>query len=120
MTDRQKVEESRTLREIWKRFEGQTFSFGKTELALCKAYEDAIRSRELELEKYRWIPVSERLPEDGDSVLIFIPKWEDEYLRFRVAWIDYDDSPPNWIHYGEAVDGVTHWMRLPEAPKEGL
>lgn len=41
--------------------------------------------------EYRWIPVSERLPEDGESAIVFVPNYEDAYLRNRVAWIDYDN-----------------------------
>jgi hypothetical protein len=66
-----------------------------------------------------WIPVSERLPEDGDSALIYVPGWEDKYLLYRVGWIDYDVTPPQWIENGEAVADVTHWRPLPVAPEEG-
>ena len=63
-----------------------------------------------------WIAVEERLPEDGNSALVFIPQWED-YLRYQVAWIDYDERPPSWVNHGDDLQGVTHWMPLP-APAE--
>jgi len=63
-----------------------------------------------------WIPVSERLPKDGASALIFVPEWEDAYLRYRVAWINYDESPPVWVFNGESVEGVTAWQELPAPP----
>jgi hypothetical protein len=63
-----------------------------------------------------WISVKDQLPEDGDSVLIFVPGWEDKYMRYRVAWIDYDESPPQWVNNGEIVENVTHWQPLPYPP----
>jgi hypothetical protein len=61
-----------------------------------------------------WISVKDRLPESNDTHLIIagVTKWYDvcHYDLDRGVWydcIDYDD-----------VDGVTHWMPLPEPPKE--
>lgn len=68
-----------------------------------------------------WISVDERLPEDGTSALVYVPQWGEDYLRYQVAWINYDISPPEWINNGYEVDGVTHWQPLPappEAPSE--
>ena len=51
-----------------------------------------------------WIPVEERLPEDGETVLCTDGK--DVYL------VEYDadyDAP-----FGD-VDGITHWCYCPEA-----
>jgi hypothetical protein len=76
------------------------------------------RVAEAELTRLRgqWIPVEERLPEDGTSALVYIPQWEDTYLRNQVAWINYDETPPTWINSGESLLGVTHWQPLPAAP----
>ena len=63
----------------------------------------------------KWIPVSERLPEDWEDVLVFSKYGFCEtavYLgiegKWRVSW-----------NY-ELLEGhsVTHWMPLPEPPKE--
>ena len=68
----------------------------------------------------KWISVKERLPEDGQSCIyvIHIPKknewkldygeWQAEENVFYGEYIDYRDL--NWT--------LTHWMPLPEAPKE--
>ena len=73
------------------------------------------RIAELE-EKQRWIPVSERLPE--------VYRNEDgEFIPFLVCEGDGDRpfiamyGGTNW-HAGIFVPDVTHWMPLPELPKE--
>jgi len=55
-----------------------------------------------------WIPVAERLPEVGVSVLVY----------FREAWIAR--LAPNGKFYEDMDDSliqVSHWMPLPEPPK---
>ena len=81
----------------------------------------------------RWIPVTERLPEKDGSYLCFSQylgsgwcsvrgfardgRKKDEYdfqRRWKNVWYDYDSE------YGYCViDSITHWMPLPEPPKEG-
>lgn len=53
----------------------------------------------------RWIPVTERLPKEEETVLAF--------GTLGVAWLDWRHDN-KWCCYG----GVTHWMTLPEPPKE--
>lgn len=70
---------------------------------------DIARTRE----QPRWIPVTERLPEDDDDVLI-MPRNANcvNVGYFNVnskAWYDY---------VGMVPADITHWMPLPEAPKE--
>lgn len=61
----------------------------------------------------KWIPVSERLPEKRETVLVcdarvgYINAWE--YLG-RDEWL-YDSSI--W-----ETKEITHWMPMPEPPKE--
>lgn len=67
-----------------------------------------------------WISVEERLPELDEDVLCFYRGWRGEcgytvgsVQSWNGMWgleVDPDD-------YG--LDEVTHWMPLPEAPKEG-
>ena len=79
----------------------------------------------------RWIPVTERLPEDDGeylalgnyfgwwhAVLMFAKDGRkvDEYdfhERWENVWYDFDRDYGHYI-YGS----VTHWMPLPEPPKE--
>lgn len=59
----------------------------------------------------KWIPVTERLPEKDGIYLTFNKKKEYEFRFFQTEkrmW------PAVWDE-----DGVTHWMPLPEPPKEG-
>ena len=65
-----------------------------------------------ELSKPRWIPVTERLPESGERVLVSNGKGFvcEAYLSER----------KRWMRHGCIVDYITptHWMPLPEPPKE--
>lgn len=62
-------------------------------------------------EQQRWIPVTERLPEDDDDVLIMSSGSISMgyYSVYNEYWADYIN-----VYY----DDVTHWMPLPKAPKE--
>ena len=72
----------------------------------------------------RWIPVSERLPEDHDWYLIVAKEKDTGYQYIpRVAsyqhdnhWriIDTDDAPKEWLENLECVA----WTSLPEPYKE--
>lgn len=63
----------------------------------------------------QWISVKERLPEVGTWCLWMYPtgpevnqyegKLDDDTMLFHRSWYDSDDE-------------VTHWMPLPEPPKE--
>lgn len=64
-----------------------------------------------ELSKYRWIPVSERLPERIDFYLI-----SDE----KETWLSLWDGK-EWAsvtNLGLKIDGVLAWMPLPEPYEE--
>ena len=101
-------------------------------LAVVRYCKDPISNIEA-LPGLRWIPVTERLPEKDGSYLCFSQycgsgwcsvrgfardgRKKDEYdfqRRWKNVWYDYDSE------YGYCViDSITHWMPLPEPPKEG-
>lgn len=69
--------------------------------------------------KMQWIPCSEKLPEewidDDDNTyinyLIYMP-------YFKAAGVGvYNDDEESWLFRGVEVK-VSHWMPLPDAPKE--
>lgn len=63
----------------------------------------------------KWIPVTERLPDEFSEYLcrVIRPIPGGKYVReSRILWCDYDKS---WNCEGLIV---THWMPLPEPPKE--
>lgn len=64
-----------------------------------------------------WIPVSERLPEESGEYNVMIKGAERAtslwYSQLSNGWYNFDDDD-----YKEPYDDVTHWMPLPEAPKE--
>lgn len=58
-------------------------------------------------EKMRWIPVSERMPdEDGDYLCAF-----DDGFLCTASFLDGD-----WGLWADAGE-VTHWMPMPEPPE---
>ena len=66
------------------------------------AYEYAISV----LERNRWISVEERLPEKMELVLV-----KSKLVKMKTDFICKDG---NWY----TTPAVTHWMPLPEPPKE--
>ena len=59
-----------------------------------------------------WISVKDRLPINGESVLVWNYKKEETYLA------EYEDGM--FYEYGRPlnVENTTHWMPLPEQPKQ--
>lgn len=75
------------------------------------------------LERTRWIPCSERLPEDGQDVLCWYQYFR--YGNYNRLWQTYGigfQYNGNWG--GEVSSGrdtkVLFWMPLPEPPEEVL
>ena len=64
-----------------------------------------------EVQQMRWIPVEERLPEEKQRVIV-----RRERVGTSVGWILWG----NWMtDIGPGAGKVTHWMPLPNPPKEG-
>ena len=60
-----------------------------------------------------WISVKKMKPPEGNIFLT----WSNPYIR--TAEILYDeDGVINWLDGGFVFEGVTHWMPLPEPPKD--
>ena len=69
----------------------------------------------------RWIPVTERLPEYGVRVLATDMYEGDDYTGIWTREEYKDDADGCWYDdhgWWHAIDDVTHWMPLPEPPKE--
>lgn len=61
----------------------------------------------------RWIPVSERLPEDRMSVIL----WDAEIGEVTSG--HYSHKTQTFYHCGDAIENeITHWMPPPCAPQE--
>ena len=69
--------------------------------------------------KPKWIPVSERLPEEGKEVLALC--WHHESWQPHVCYLS-ENLHGRWITSiaGQWMIHVSHWMALPEPPKEGV
>lgn len=86
--------------------------------ARCARYAEEIAVAQ---ERQRWIPVTERLPEatDGDYVLACVT-WKDTHIDYRdavvMAFVSEDGLVD--VEMDCVLDGVTHWMPLPEGPEE--
>lgn len=84
--------------------------------ACANTTQEAIVMLQRRIAKQKWIPVSERLPEKWGSAIVYRKGEHYSMLRYTPAlgWHFYD---PEW---GDVeVYDVTHWMPLPEPPKEG-
>lgn len=59
-----------------------------------------------------WISVKDRLPDEAEFVLV----WGSHAMPWLVQIIEGQFTD---VEDGEWLTGVTHWMPLPEPPKEG-
>ena len=67
----------------------------------------------------RWIPVSERLPKDNERVLVY---HDDGVMRFGINKDGFADVVSSLYlrnNHRTCFSKVTHWMPLPQPPKEG-
>ena len=79
-------------------------------------FDNIIYIKQLEAAQPKWISVEERLPEEFHPVLVYMPNEaplptvHEGYRRRNGRW---------WAAwYARELEGVTHWMPLPEPPEE--
>ena len=69
-----------------------------------------------------WISVKDRLPEPCIDVLCYFPitdkNWKDCYPE-RIAIGELRVDEKSFMFYGDEDAMPTHWMPLPNPPKEG-
>lgn len=63
-----------------------------------------------------WIPVSDRLPNSFESVLVCMPG-ESPFPLVHEGFIN-DEGEWYSNHFMRDADDVTHWMPIPEPPEE--
>lgn len=104
------MESVKSLRDIsWK-----YGIYGTEKATVLQDAADAME--QLEATVPRWIPVTERLPEAGKRVLCYCRANIYEVMKMR--------TDGDWVHNDQVYDStymgkfVTHWMPLPEPPKE--
>ena len=96
----------------------------ETDLELIKSLHTA------DVQPVKWIPVTERLPERFETVIIcgrMKYSFEKDYCRFvDVACFDKpykEKCQDKWSIFNDWYEGqqeyeITHWMPLPKPPKE--
>ena len=86
-----------------------------TEMAYKHGYERGYKDATDNNVGSKWIPVTERLPQKGEIVLACGKRHATSGM-FQGA----SRNNPKWWHWkGNTLKEVTHWMPLPEPPKEG-
>lgn len=64
----------------------------------------------------KWIPVTERLPDEGETVLVF-GYWHEKFQPLMCYLSPHRKGEWFTTVAGQQVYTVTHWMPLPEPPK---
>ena len=62
---------------------------------------------------YEWIPVSERLPKQQQTVLI------QDFGQITIGYLNAENRWRNLTNLDDYLKGVVAWMPLPEPYKEG-
>lgn len=67
----------------------------------------------------QWIPVTERLPDEGEDVFVF-GYWHEKWQPLKCHYSPHFKGQWFTSVSGQQVYAVTHWMPLPEPPQEVL
>ena len=79
-------------------------------------FADAVEQAKDELQKPKWIPVSERLPKLGEMVAVYMHSAiHGDEVKIDQMVISNTTDIPYWSYYKGRVKA---WMPLPEPPKE--
>ena len=62
----------------------------------------------------KWIPVTERLPEVGQRILVYC---ESKTIEMHITCCTYMGGRFGHPQFSRHCRNVTHWMPLPEPPK---
>ncbi len=65
----------------------------------------------------RWIPVEERLPEEGEQVIVWMPDCPHHPCGMDMGSCMTDSWGVSWMVSGGRSAFPTHWMPLPEPPE---
>lgn len=104
-----------------------------TNMRLVKVVESLqaqLAAKDAEIERLReaqrWVPVTERLPNNkqDDWVLAQITEsngymWIPKVVEYREVKNDWYCEELGWLKDHKGLFAVTHWMALPAAPEEG-
>ena len=74
-----------------------------------------------ELSKPKWIPVTERLPEEAYACLAIVwdnnPHTGDTFLNYYPEFVGYGGGSWNDYNGDEIPLDVVYWMKLPQIPE---
>lgn len=65
----------------------------------------------------RWIPVEERLPEEGEQVIVWMPDCPHHPCGMDIGSCMTDSWGVSWMVSGGRSAFPTHWMPLPKPPE---
>ena len=106
--------------ELVERLRAKSYTLEELSIILPKAA-DAIEELMRRCEQFQymplpaWIPVTERLPDDGSDILAYTENGEDA----RIVPANYDRGIWFDCCFNRVAENITHWMPLPEPPEEG-
>lgn len=67
-----------------------------------------------------WISITNHLPSNGQRVICYNGKYIEikQFENLESSYIFYDGHYHWTAHHIGLIENVTHWMPLPELPKE--